>query len=191
MRLCADRETELLAAVRRQQSALTTQIAMLRDNEIRHVDRIAQESDQAQEELEVDQQVQEFVVPVLSEAEIARRQEILDAAYAKFQAIRSAYADSATADQAREQIMVIVNHWQSIKQWQRMQPRWSNAISPTIRPTSKLPRLRLEVARDYLAWAAGAVEPNQSKQELLDEVNQRFALARGRAVRDYRRVSRQ
>ncbi len=171
----AVRESDLLAAVRRQQSALASQVAMLRDNEIQHVERNGRAA--IQQGQQAAPQLQRMAVPVLSDAEIARRQTILDVAYTKLQAIRKLYADSTTAGQAREQILVIVNHWRSIKHWQRSAELVKRFLADN--PTdSELPNLRHEIARDYLAWAAGAVKPGTPKQEMLDEVNKRFTLAR-------------
>ena len=169
----AARQQDLLAAVRRKQSAMASQIAMLRDREIQQLDKTRLLANQQAQQ----QAPQQIAVPVLSEAEIQRRETILEAAYAKLQAIRKTYAESTTAGQAREQIMVIVNHWRSITQWQRAAALVKRFLQDN--PTDiQLPQLRLEIARDYLAWAASTVKPDTSKQELLDDVNQRFTLAR-------------
>ncbi len=165
------RQHALLAAVRRKQSAMASQIAMLRDREIQHLDKTEAPNQQAQQAAEPTE------TPMLSEAEIQRRETILDAAYAQLQAIRKTYAESTTAGQAREEIMVIVNHWRSISQWQRSAALVKRFLEDN--PTDiQLPNLRHEIARDYLAWAAGAVKPEMPKQELLDDVNERFTLAR-------------
>ncbi|MCG8653990.1 MAG: hypothetical protein MI861_29395, partial [Pirellulales bacterium] len=163
----AQRETDLLAAVRRQQSAMATQIALLRDHEIQHVDRMG-----------ANQTPQQSVpVPILSDAEIARQQAVLEKAYAKLQAIRKTYSDTSAAQQARAQIMVIANHWRQLAQWERAAGVVKQYLQDN--PTDfELPQLRHEIARDYLAWSAGAVKPDLPKQELLSEVNKRYTLAR-------------
>ncbi len=151
---------------------MASQVAMLRDQEIQHVDK-SKRPNQAQAQ----QAAEQIAVPVLSEAEIQRRETILDAAYTKLQALRTTYAESTTAQQARDQIMVIVNHWRSIAQWERSAALVKRFLDDN--PTDiQIPQLRHEVARDYLAWAAGAVKPDTPKQQLLDDVNQRFTLAR-------------
>ncbi len=167
----AMRQSDLLATVRKQQSAMAAQVAMLRDQEIQLVDQ--RQGQQAAQ----NQPAQPHADLVLSDAEIERRKRILDSAYTKLQAIRNAYADSTTAAEARGQIMVIVNHWRSIRRWQDSADLVKRFLADN--PTdANLPGLRHEVARDFLAWAAGAVEPNMPKQELLDEVNRRYELAR-------------
>ena len=50
-------------------------------------------------------------VPVLSEAELARQQAALDAAYAIFIDIKNKHPDTVTAVQARGEILVAVQHW--------------------------------------------------------------------------------
>ncbi len=174
----AARQQDLLAAVRKQQSAMATQIALMRDKEIQHLETAEQPVAQQQAQ----QPQAEIAAPVLSEAEIERRETILDVAYTKLQAIRNTYAQSTSARQARGEIMVIVNHWRSIKQWQRSAALVKRFLEDN--PTDiQLPNLRHEVARDYLAWAAAAVKPDAPKQELLDEVNRRFTLARDELAR--------
>ncbi len=122
------------------------------------------------------------VVEVLSEAEIQRRRKVLDAAYEALQAISKQYAQTTTAGQARAEILVVVDHWRTIRRWQdaaRMTKRFlaDNPEDPQV------PQLRYRVARDYLAWAAEGlksegVEPARTKQQMLDEVLKRFAEAR-------------
>ncbi len=174
----AAREKNLLATVRQRQSAMASQIAMLRDSEIQN-NAPAQSRGQQQESGQQAAQQGQIALPtpVLSENEIKRRRTILEVAYQKLQAIRETYADSNTAGEARAQIMVIVNHWRSIRRWEdsaKLVKRFLDDNPDDI----GLPKLRHEIARDYLAWAAGAVKPDTPKQELLDEVNRRYSLAR-------------
>ena len=171
----AARQSELLAAVRRQQAVMASQVALMRDKEIRQIVRTPEQAKTAQQT--EGQQQATTTAPVLSEAEIARRQNVLDAAYAKLQAIRKTYADTLTAGQARDEIMVIINHWRSILQWERS-AKLAKRFLDDNPDDLQLPELRHGIARDYLAWAAGAVKPGMSKQELLDKVNERFQLAR-------------
>lgn len=169
------REQDLLAAVRQRQSAMANRIAMIRDNEISHVENAP--AQQVSEPGQTRNAAQAASVPVLSDAEIARRQTILDVAYTKLQTLRKTHPLTATAGQARDQIIVLVNHWRSIRQWQRSADLMKKFLTDNPSDT-ELPKFRHDIGRDLLAWASAAAEPNMSKQELLDQVNQRFATAR-------------
>jgi TolA-binding protein len=120
--------------------------------------------------------------PVLSDAEITRQEKALNAAYEIFQAIRKKYPRTSTAEQARGEIKVMIDHWRTISQWQQAAELAERFLKDN--PTDKeLPALRLSVARDYLVWAAKPVEDKPSKQLMLGEVAQRFAKARDELTR--------
>lgn len=120
--------------------------------------------------------------PVLSDAEITRQEKALNAAYEIFQAIRKKYPRTSTAEQARGEIKVMIDHWRTISQWQRAAGLAERFLKDN--PTDKeLPALRLSIARDYLAWAAKPVEDKPSKQLMLSEVAQRFTKARDELTR--------
>jgi autotransporter-associated beta strand protein len=127
-------------------------------------------------------QVQQYVnavpaSPVLSEAELARLEKAIDAAYVIFAGICKTYPDSPTAEQARAEIFVAIGHWRSLAQWQR-------SAAMTIRfladnpSDAQLPQLRLATARDRLLWAATPIVRKLTRQEMLAEVASRFAAAR-------------
>ena len=149
----------------------------MRDDAIRFEDSAESRSQQTDDGQQQAEKQPVLPPPMLSDAEIARQQEILDATYAALQAIREQHPHTPTADQAREQIMVAINHWRSIRQWERAALLAKRYLTDNPRD-AQLPTLRHEIARDYLAWAAGSVKPNTPKQLLLDEVGQRFELAR-------------
>ncbi|MHC4717475.1 MAG: tetratricopeptide repeat protein, partial [Planctomycetota bacterium] len=128
-------------------------------------------------------------VPVLSDAEIARQEKALAAAYDIFKAIRVKYAATPTAEQARAEIMIMIQHWRGIARWQRAANlgRQFLADNPT---DPELPKLRLAVARDLLAWAAQPGKKGTSKQERLSQVADRFGQARaalGAIAKDFPR----
>jgi TolA-binding protein len=120
--------------------------------------------------------------PVLSDAEITRQEKALNAAYEIFQAIRKKYPRTSTAEQARGEVKVMIDHWRTISQWRRAAGLAERFLKDN--PTDKeLPALRLSIARDYLAWAAQPVEDKPSKQLMLGEVAQRFTKARDELTR--------
>ncbi len=160
-----------LTAIRKDQQRRSVQVAQLRDESVRYR-AVAQASAQGQKK--------QLVVPrpVLSEAEIARQEKALAAAYKIFQMIRKDYAATPTAEQARGEIMIMIQHWRTIGQWQRGAALGEQYLADN--PTDReLPQLRLGVARDNLAWAAQPVQKQPSTQAMLAEVAQRFDKARG------------
>jgi TolA-binding protein len=162
----AEREAQLLAAVQQQQGNRAERIARMRDAtiQIQH----AQEQNESQIQL---------TSAVLSEAELARQTRLLDAAYALLQALRTRYPTTPTTEQARGEIAVIVNHWRGLSKWERSAQLAARFLADN--PTDReLPKIRQEIARDYLAWAAQGVEKNGSKQTMLDTVISRFEQAR-------------
>ena len=163
------REAQLLAAVQRQQGLQATQIARLRDAAIHF--RFTK-SDDSKRKLPV-----KFASKMLSEAEFARQQRVLDKAYALLQTLRTRYPETATAQQARGEILVIIGHWRGLSKWQRAAQLAERFLKDN--PTdAALPSIRQEIASDYLAWAAQGVKEKGSKQHLLDEVNRRHERAR-------------
>src|SRR5205823_210572 len=83
-----------------------------------------------------------------------------------------------TAEQARGEIMVEINYWRGINQWQRAAGLGEKFLADN--PTDhELPRLRLGVASDHLAWASQPLDARTTSQEMLAEVTSRFNSARG------------
>ena len=171
----ARRDNQLLAMIQRQEANRSARVAQLGSNPTYNA--LAQQPVAQQEVQQGQQQQMQVPTVVLSEAELARLQRAFDAAYEIFQGLRKNYADSPTAAQARAEILVMIGHWRGLTQWQRaatlaLQFLGDNPSDP------QLPRLRLEVARDRMAWAAKPIEKKMTRQELLAEVSGRFAAAR-------------
>ena len=179
----ARRESQLLAAVQRQQSSLASRVAQLRDQSYRYsVSQAANEpvnpsDDQQSVARQSESQQGAIWAPVLSDAEIERREKVFDAAYAALDALAKKYPNTPTAAQARGEILVLVAHWRGIAQWQRSADLARRFLRDNPRD-QQLPTLRQEVARDLLAWAGQGGEKQKSKQEMLDQVSKRFAQAR-------------
>ena len=114
----------------------------------------------------------------LSAAELERQQKVLDVVYAALQTIRKRYAESKTANQARDEVFVIVNHWREISEWDRAAKLARKFL--TDNPADiDLPRIRQDAARDWLAWASvGVRDPKLDREELLAEISSRFETAR-------------
>jgi len=158
-----------MVAIRRQQQRRAGQVAQLRETRLQYG---AKAQGGGGKRVAV-------APPVLSEAEIARRQVAFDAAYKIFQAIRKNYTATPTADHARGEIRIMVQHWRTVGQWQRAAALGEGYL--TDNPAdAEVPSLRLAVARDYLAWAVRPVEKRPSKQVMLAEVAGRFDKARQR-----------
>ncbi len=183
----AKSDTQTLAAIRSYQQRRAAQIARLRDR-VTYKQPQAQGKQQGQRGARQKQQ-RAPAVPVLSDAEIARQEKALASAYDIFKAIRAKYAHTPAAEQARGEIMVMVQHWRTIQRWQRAAKlgRQYLADNPTDR---ELPSLRLVIARDLLAWAAQPGKKTASRQERLSEVADRFTQARAAlegVVKDFRK----
>jgi TolA-binding protein len=175
----AKNDANLLAMIQRQESSRSARVAQLRDKAQYVAANQAAVQPAAQEELQQMQQAvpQPPAPPPLSEAELARLQKAIDAAYTIFQDIRKRDAETPTAVQARGEILVLVNYWRGVTEWQRssaLADRFlaDNPLDP------QLPQLRLEAARDRLAWAAKPIARTLVRQEMLAEVAARFAAAR-------------
>ncbi|MCF7731447.1 MAG: tetratricopeptide repeat protein [Akkermansiaceae bacterium] len=174
----AGRDVQLLAMIRRQESNSAARVAQLREQVVFNAP-LKQDAQQIKKEQAAGQQAEPPIppVPVLSEAELARQDQALAAAYGVFQGIRKQHPHTPTAEQARAEIMVMIGHWRGLQQWER-----SAALAVTFLADNAndrdLPKLRLELARDRLAWAAKPLERKTSKQEMLVGVSKRFDLAR-------------
>jgi len=172
-------DARLLAAVRTQLDRQAQQVAMLRDKTLwaRTTSRApaAKSGGAAQAKGQQSPQAQ---VAFLSVAELERQQKVLDAVYAALQTIRKKYPKSNTADQARDEVFVIVNHWRGISEWDRA-AKFARTFL-TDNPTDiDLPRIRQDAARDWLAWASvGVRDPKLDREELLAEISSRFETAR-------------
>ncbi|MEE8453041.1 MAG: tetratricopeptide repeat protein [Thermoguttaceae bacterium] len=180
----AQRDSQLLAMINRQESNRAAQVAQLRERFL-----YANVSDQsAMQRLTVQQgeqpagqqQVSQQAIPVmpsLSEAELARQEKALSAAYDVFQGIRKDYPRTPTAEQARGEILVMVGHWRGLGEWQRSAALATQFLGDN--PTDRqLPKLRLEVARDRLSWASKPLDRKITKQAMLAEVSRRYDEAR-------------
>jgi len=171
----ADRDQQLLAMLRTQEANRASQVAQLREDAFAY--RIVQNDSEQQGQQAPMQQRQQAIAVVLSEAELERQEKVLTAAYDAFAAIRKTYPETITAEQARGEILVMVGHWRGVSQWQRAAALGERFLvdNPT---DTQLSKLRLEIARDWLAWASKPIKRKPSKQEMLTEVSQRFAQAR-------------
>lgn len=170
-------DARLFAAVRNQLDRQAQQVAMLRDKALwartggrdsgKATRNTAQSPDQG-----------ETPVAWLSTAELDRQQKVLDSVYEALQAIRQKYPESGTSNQARDEILVIMNHWREISEWDRaaLLARRFLADNPTDR---ELPQIRQAAARDWLAWASvGVRELELDREALLAEISRRFETAR-------------
>ena len=174
----AKRDVQLLAMIRQRESSRSAKVAQLRERLDLSMNQPAAQGQRAAQQPQADQQAKlPAAVPVLSEAELARQEKAIDAAYAIFQGIRKSYAETPTAEQARAEILVMVSHWRGLTQWHRSAALAGRFL--TDNPTDgQLPQLRLEIARDRLAYASKPLEKPMAKQAMLTEVSGRFSAAR-------------
>jgi len=162
-------DTRLFAAIRRHQADQAARVAQLREQ--LHYQAVRQKPTNAQ----VTNLRQG--PPVLSEAEVARQEKAINGAYEIFQGIREKHPASATAEQSRGEIKLMIGHWRGLEQWKRAALLAERFLEDN--PTDpQLPQLRLGIARDYLAWAARPVKTKMSVQLMLSEVARRFSTAR-------------
>ena len=167
-----------MAAIKREQSRRAVAIAQLQDSlTYRVVARNEGKSKGARQSQGQGQGQIAVPVPVLSEAELARQDKALAAAYAIFKNVRKAYPLTASAEQARGEIMVMIGHWRGIRKWQRAAAMASTYLADNA-DDIELPTLRLSIARDYLSWAAEPVTGDLARQAMLAEVAKRFVKAR-------------
>ena len=165
----AEADVLAMVAIRRQQQRRAAQVARLRETRLQYRTPAGGGGGKGVA----------VAPPVLSEAELARRQGAFDAAYKVFQAIRKNYTATPTAEHARGEIMIMVQHWRTVGQWQRAAALGEVYLADNP-ADAEVPKLRLAVARDYLAWAARPVKKRPSKQVMLAEVAGRFDKARQR-----------
>jgi TolA-binding protein len=181
-----DADAELMAAVRSQLDRQAQQVAMLRDDAMHFAWRDAapgdKQADAAKQEGAAKQaggQQQAVAnVAVLTEAELQRQQLVMDAVYKALSAIRIDYPNTPTEKQARDEIFVIVNHWREIGQWDRAAQLAGQFLADNSTDVDS-PRIRQDVARDWLTWASmGLRDPKLDREELLGEIARRFDTAR-------------
>ena len=177
----ADRDAQLLAMIRNQEATRAARVAQMRGNAFGYqpvaANSPAQQGQQIQQAEQVPDGQQGVSPPVLSEAELARLDKALTSAYDLFQAIRNNYPDTPTAEQARGEILVMVGHWRSLGQWERAAGLAKRFLDQNPTDVAK-PKLRLEIARDWLAWAAKPIGRKPTRQAMLAEVSTRFERAR-------------
>ncbi len=177
----AQRDSQLLAMIRQQEANRAKQIAQLREDVLVFDNALSQNQNvqQAEQQQQAVRQGRRQAppAPVLSEAELKRQQAAIDGAYDVFQGILKDHPHTPTAPQARGEILVMVGHWRGLSQWERSAALAMRFLADN--PTDQqLPKLRLEVARDRLAWATKPIERKTAKQLMLAEVAKRFEAAR-------------
>jgi len=166
----ARHDSQLLAMIQQQESGRSARIAQMSEN-MRYT--VANQPPA--------QGIQQQHVPVavapLAAAELARLEKAIDAAYKIFHEVGTKYADTPTAQQARGEVLVTIGYWRGLTEWERSATLAVRFLADNPRDP-QLPQLRLEVARDRLAWAAKPIGKSLTRQELLAEVTARFAAAR-------------
>jgi tetratricopeptide (TPR) repeat protein len=160
----AQREATLLAAVQRQEAMIANRVAQLRDRQIAFRQTAVQSA-------------QQVSLTVLSDAEVARQATAIEAAYAALHAITQEYPHTSTSGQARSEIMVLIAHWREINRWKRAADLARKFLGDHPQDPSYV-GIRTEIARDLLAWASAGVDGDQSKQQTLETLNDRFTAAR-------------
>lgn len=180
----AIRDSQLLAMIRQQQTQQAARVAELREEiaQFEYNYLASANNDQVQQASQGQVAQQGLPAPVLSDEELARQETAIQGAYDTFQAIRTDHPHTPTAQQARGEILVMVTHWREIGQWQRAAALAGLFLKDNPQD-SELPKLRLEIARDRLAWAAQPMRGKASRQQMLDEVSQRFEAARAELAR--------
>ncbi len=193
----ADSDIAALAAVTQNETRRAAQVAALRDGTFQFgVSRggggggggriappdfsVAANGPAQQPAQQMDQQGQARAVPappVLSEAELARITGVFDNAYKAFAALRLKYPTTTVADLARAEMLAMVNHWRTLAQWQRGAALGERYVGDYLTDI-ELPRLRLQIARDYLSYATLPPKPDQKRQEAMAELGKRFDKAR-------------
>ncbi len=81
----------------------------------------------------------------------------------------------------------MIGYWRGLSEWQRSAALAVRFLADSPRDP-QLPQIRLEIARDRLAWAAKPIGKPLPRQELLGEVASRFAAARadlGKIIADF------
>jgi TolA-binding protein/tetratricopeptide (TPR) repeat protein len=188
----AREDAAIAQAIRQQLNRNANQVAMLQDSQMTFQVAVNDVSnnqvDQANDSEQGQQRGQAVAsAPVLSDAEIARLGKAFDDTYTALTAIRTEYPDSSTADQARREILVMASHWRSLARWEEAAALAGRFLSDNPRD-AELVQIRLQIARDLLAFATKRVKAQKSKQAMLGEVTERFANARtalGKIVTDF------
>jgi tetratricopeptide (TPR) repeat protein len=167
------RDSQLLAMVRQEETARAQRVAQIREGAVqRSVQPQAANAPPAQQAVQG-----QSPSPALSEAELARQETSLAAAFDIFTAIRKNFPQTSTAEQARGEILLMAAHWRGLMQWQRAAALMTKFLADN--PADpQLPQLRLEIARDRLSYAAKPLEKKTTRQEMLAEVEKRFDAAR-------------
>ncbi len=168
----AKHDSQLLAMIQQQESGRSARIAQMPEN-LRYT--VANQPT-VQQGTQSWQPVILTVTP-LAAAELARLEKAIDAAYKIFQEVSAKYAETPTAQQARGEVLVTIGYWRELTEWERSATLAVRFLTDNPRDP-QLPQLRLEVARDRLAWAAKPIGKSLTRQELLAEVTARFAAAR-------------
>jgi tetratricopeptide (TPR) repeat protein len=167
------RDSQLLAMVRQEETARAQRVAQIREGALQ---RSVQPQAANAPPVQLPAQGQS-PPPPLSEAELARQETSLAAAFDIFAAIRKNYPQTPTAEQARGEILVMAAHWRGLMQWQRAAALMTKFLADN--PADpQLPQLRLEIARDRLSYAAKPLDKKTTRQEMLAEVEKRFDAAR-------------
>ncbi|HUT13076.1 MAG TPA: tetratricopeptide repeat protein, partial [Thermoguttaceae bacterium] len=171
----ANRDVQLLAMINQQEAQRALQVAQMRENITFYQSDVQQDGSQAGQGQQFS--VQMPPAPVISEAELARQEKAIAAAYDIFQAIRKDHAETPTAEQARGEILVMVGHWRGLTQWQ-LSAELAQRFLDDNQTDRERPKLSLEAARDWLAWATKPIERKATRQEMLKRVSDRFDTAR-------------
>ncbi|MCC6123821.1 MAG: tetratricopeptide repeat protein [Pirellulales bacterium] len=177
-REAATRDSQLLAMVNQEEKSRAQRVAQMRENSARRAFTPQQSANQQPMKQQVQQGVAPPPTPALSEAELARQEKALAAAFAIFTLLRKNYPQTPTAEQARGEILVMAAHWRGLQEWQRAAALVQRFLADN--PADpQLPQLRLEIARDRLSHAAKPLAGRATRQEMLAEVEKRFEEARG------------
>ena len=168
-----------LAAITQQESRRAAQVASLREGG----GAGSGPSDRSQQQPAVlSANLQLPTMPILSDAELARLDTIFTTAYLAFTAIRTNRPATIAAEQSRGEILVMISHWRVLRQWQRSAALAQKFL--TDYPTdNQLAPMRLQLARDYVAYAAQPLPKPASRQAMLAEVASRFDKARAELTR--------
>ncbi len=121
-------------------------------------------------------------IPLLSDAEIARIDAVFSEAYLAFSTIRVNRPATLTAELARNQILLMIAQWRDLRQSQRSAALAQRFLADN--PTDhQLPLIRLQLARDYLAYAAQPIANPGPRQTVLADLAARFDKARDELAR--------
>jgi tetratricopeptide (TPR) repeat protein len=173
-------DRQVLAAISQSESRRAAQVAAMRDSLAKAEDYVRQPTaNEPQQQIAHQEQIKRpaINIPVLSEAELSRLETVFSNAYKAFSDLRKKYPTSPVADLSRAELLSMVTHWRTLSQWQRAAALAQRFI--TDNPTdAALPHIRLQIARDYLAYAAQPIPKPEKRQAMLAEVSARFEKAR-------------